>query len=115
MSGRIETYTHSDSQTSNKGAATVQVACQTDFAARTPEFTSFVKKIAIMAYAVSSKVSQVSDVAHISWDDIVDEYPHLEEEKAKLEDVIKEKVELKHAVILAVVPHWTIETSEEAA
>lgn len=115
MPGRIETYIHSDSQTKNKGAATVQVTCQTDFAARTDVFASFVKKVAVMAYGVSSNVSQLNDVAYISWEDIIKDFPVLAEEKKAVEAEIKEKVELKHAVVLALNPHWSIDTPEEAA
>jgi len=115
MPGRIETYVHSDSQTSNKGAAIAQVTCQTDFAAKTVGFIAFAKKVAKMAYAVSAGVSQLNDVAYISWDDVVKEFPDLIEDKKNLEADLKEKIELKHAVVLAVTPHWTIDTPEEAA
>lgn len=114
MPGRIETYTHSDSQTSNKGAAIVQMSCQTDFAAKTVGFIAFANKIAKMAYAVSAGVSQPNDVAYISWDDIVKDFPDLANDKAVLEGELKEKIEMKHAVVLAVTPHWTIDTPEEA-
>jgi translation elongation factor EF-Ts len=109
MAGQIETYLHSDSQTPHKGAAVVQVTCESDFGARTVDFISFTKRVAVLAYAVSGDAPQLlKDVAYIRWDDIIKGYPEIAEEHTKLEAKIKEKVELKHAYILALCPHWEV-------
>lgn len=109
MPGRIETYVHSDSTTQNKGGALVDLACQTDFAAKTPEFVAFAKKVARMAYAASANTTQVSEVATIRWDDIVNLFPEMETERAALSKEVKEEIVLVNAVVLAVTPHWAIE------
>lgn len=50
MPGRIEIYVHSDMLTQNKGGAIVELLCETDFAAKTPEFIEFAKKLAKLIY-----------------------------------------------------------------
>lgn len=105
--GRIESYIHSDSQTANKGAAMILVTCETDFAARTPEFIAFVKIIAIRAYAVSGNAKAINGIAKPTWKNIIEEYPDLAVVKKNLEKKIKEKVELKHALVLSLDPQWT--------
>lgn len=109
MPGRIETYVHSDSSTQNKGGAIVEVTCQTDFAAKTPEFAAFAKKVARMAYAASGAYAQESkDLAQVSWKDIVNLFPDLESEREALAKEIKEQIGLRQALILALVPHWSV-------
>lgn len=80
--GRIETYTHSDKSTSNKGVAVVGVYCQTDFAAKTPEFIAFCKEVAKFAYASE----------YPSWNEICDTFPSILRWHYELEKLLKEKV-----------------------
>lgn len=79
--GRIETYTHSDKSTANKGVAVVGVYCQTDFAAKTPEFIAFCKDVAKFAYA-----------SYPSWYEICENFPSIAEHHHQLEKLLKEKV-----------------------
>ena len=90
MTGRIETYIHSDSITANKGAAIVRVTCQTDFAAKTTDFIVFTKLVANRAYAASADV----------WQDVVNMFPEMETERTNLENILKEKIEITEAVVL---------------
>jgi translation elongation factor EF-Ts len=81
-SGRIEHYIHNDAITPNKGGALVKVVCDTDFAARTPEFVQFARKVAKFAYAASAA----------SWNDIVVVYPEMADELRELQQVLKERI-----------------------
>jgi translation elongation factor EF-Ts len=81
--GRIETYTHSDKSTANKGVAVVGVYCQTDFAAKTPEFIAFCKELAKFAYASEE---------YPSWYEICDTFPSILRQHYELEKLLKETV-----------------------
>lgn len=84
--GRIECYLHSDSTTPNKGGVMYRVACQTDFAAKTPEFIEFAKKIGKFIYACPHK-SQL-------WRMVCATFPELEQERVELEKKLKEKIDV---------------------
>lgn len=90
MVGRIETYTHSDSITQNKGAAIVKVECDTDFAARTGDVIAFAKLTASRAYAASADV----------WQDVVNMFPEMETDRKNLAALLKEKIEVSEIVVL---------------
>ncbi len=53
INGRIESYIHSDSLTSNKGGVIVKITCDTDFGAKTEEFIEFCKYTAKLCYAAN--------------------------------------------------------------
>ncbi len=94
--GRVETYVHSDLHTANKGGAIILVECQTDFAARTQMFIAFAKKCAKMFYA-SSHLHE-----NPTWEDVVEIFPDLIEEKATLETELKEKIAVVDSAILTI-------------
>lgn len=109
MPGRIETYIHSDGTTQDKGGAMVEVTCQTDFVAKTPEFIAFAKKVAKMAYATSGNVAQYQqEMAKVTWKDIVELFPDLENDRLALSSEIKESIDLKQAIVLALNSHWSV-------
>jgi translation elongation factor EF-Ts len=90
MNGRIETYTHSDSTTPNKGGALVAVICDTDFGARTPEFVDFTRSVARWAYgAVAS-----------TWLDLCAVFPEAEARRREVEGVLREKVLVKEMQVV---------------
>ena len=90
MAGRIETYTHSDSVTENKGACVIHVRCESDFGARTQRFKDFAKEAAKFCYGVSASC----------WDDVKDVFPHMEEERIDLEEELKEKISINDIFIM---------------
>jgi len=86
MPGRIETYIHSDAITQNKGGCLIEVSCQTDFAAKEPEFVKFCKDLARWCYGFS--IEKWEDIAVIPMD------TGLPERKRSLEDLLGEEVKL---------------------
>ena len=88
MAGRVVSYIHSDSITANKGGSIVSVECSTDFAARTEEFIKFSNKVAKFTYATGQH-------GLIVWDDVIEVFPDLEEQRAALAKVLREKIEIK--------------------
>ncbi len=86
MPGRIETYIHSDSVTQNKGGCLIEVSCQTDFAAREPEFVKFCKDLARWCYGLN--IEKWQDIAVVPMD------TGLPERKRALEELLGEKVDL---------------------
>lgn len=108
MPGRIETYMHSDNSTHHKGGSIIELTCQTDFLAKTPEFIAFAKKVAKMAYAVSATKVQRGRVAQIEWKDIVSLFPEMETERDELAKTTKEQITFGEGVILALTTHWPI-------
>ena len=90
MVGRIETYIHSDSITPNKGGVLLCVKCDTDFAARTPEFIEFAQLAARRAYA--SGATQWSEAAEL--------FPDVEEHREALSRKLREKVSVEDIRIL---------------
>ena len=88
--GRIETYTHSDASTFNKGGAMVRVISQTDFAARTEEFMSFCRLVARFAYGAQAK----------TWKDVIHAFPDIEGTRINLEKKLKETITVGDIVIL---------------
>ena len=92
MTGRIETYTHSDKSVPNKGGAMVRVNCVTDFAARTDQFINFSKAVAKMAFA-----SQAA-----TWEDLIAAYPDLEDHRIEVSDTIREKVTIDQIALMLV-------------
>mgnify|MGYP000859495044 CR=1 FL=1 len=89
MPGRIESYLHSDNSSSNKGGSLVFIETQTDFSAKTEEFIAFAKEVAKMVYA-SDK---------LTWKDVIEVFPHIEEKRLALEKEIKEKITVHDATI----------------
>ena len=55
--GRVESYVHHDGRL----AALVEVNCETDFVARTPEFTQFCKDVAMQVAAMNPQYIQRQD------------------------------------------------------
>jgi elongation factor Ts len=56
--GRIESYLHHDGRL----AALVEVNCETDFVARTPEFVQFCRDVAMQVAAMSPRYVCVDDI-----------------------------------------------------
>jgi elongation factor Ts len=56
--GRIEVYIHPG----NRMAALIELACETDFVARTPEFIALSKELALHIAAVNPRYTNVEDV-----------------------------------------------------
>ncbi len=102
MVGRIQTYTHSDSITPNKGAAVVKVECDTDFAARTGGFIAFAETVAKYSYGACAQMVDKSShgTGADAWETIVIIFPDLEELRVKLEKELKEKIRVTEIVIL---------------
>ena len=100
MNGRIEVYMHSDSVTEHKGAAFVRVLTDTDFAARTDEFKTFASDCAKYAYGALLDV----DCAYLSgpsvWKQIVEKFPHLDEQRKLLERELRERISVTEVAIL---------------
>lgn len=94
--GRIETYIHSDKSTENKGVAVVGVYCQTDFAAKTLEFISFCKSVAMFVYAASAL-----DI-DCTWDAIAEEFPEIESTRRAVEAKLKETITINDHQICVV-------------
>ena len=90
MVGRIETYIHSDHITPNKGGVILCVKCDTDFAARTPEFIGFSKLAAMRSFAAGSE----------DWNAVADLFPDVEEARIDLQKKLKETVAIEHIRIL---------------
>lgn len=88
MAGRIVSYIHSDSITANKGGSIVNVECSTDFAARTEEFIKFSDRVAKMAYASGLH-------GLVAWDDVVEVFADLEDQRSGLAKLLREKIEVK--------------------
>ena len=57
--GRVESYLHHDGRL----AALVEVNCETDFVARTPEFAQFCKDVAMQVAAMSPRYVRREDAA----------------------------------------------------
>ena len=98
MPGRIETYTHSDSTTENKGACIVKIACETDFGAKTDEFKAFCKYAARMIYAAGTPKTI---------DDVIVLFPEFKEHHEATVEALKEFVLVRDFKILL------LETDEE--
>jgi translation elongation factor EF-Ts len=103
MAGRIEVYLHSDGTTQNKGGAMVEVTCQTDFGAKSPEFLSFAKFVARMVYGFEAK----------TWKELIDLVPEAYDKKVALEKEIGEKVTLRQISRMVITPDYVLD--EEAA
>ncbi len=56
--GRIETYLHHDGRL----AALIEVNCETDFVARTPEFVQFCRDAAMQVAAMNPRYVQVEEI-----------------------------------------------------
>ena len=98
MAGRIETYTHSDSTTENKGAIIVKVTTTTDFAARTDVFKAFARRVAMLAYGAlrMRKYIAAADV----WPMVIEKFPELETERQQVERELREPVTVSDVALL---------------
>ena len=92
MTGRIESYLHSDMTTPNKGGAMVRVESDTDFGSRTDAFVAFARGVAKRAYA-----AQAGD-----WKDVVALFPEMETQRLTLQTELREKVTVSEITILNV-------------
>lgn len=90
MVGRIETYIHSDHITPNKGGVILCVKCDTDFAARTPEFIEFSEMAAKRVYGADAQ----------TWEDAITVFPEMEERRIELQEKIRETVAVEAIQIL---------------
>ena len=90
MNGRIETYTHSDSITPNKGAAVVKIECDTDFGAKTAEFIAFARLVARRAYGASAVI----------WQNVINAFPEMESERKSVEKMLKEKINVSEIAVV---------------
>ncbi len=90
MAGRIESYVHTDSVVANKGGCLVEVVCQTDFAAKTDAFVAFAKKVAKLVFGYGA----------CGWQEMVEHCPDLEAERCRLEQDLKEQIQVRRVVAL---------------
>jgi translation elongation factor EF-Ts len=90
--GRVESYSHSDSITQNKGGSLVKVTCDSEAGSRTREFITFVKMVARYAYASSAQ----------SWDSMKLVYPALEQDLLRICAVLNEHVAVDEVVVMKV-------------
>lgn len=116
MNGRIETYIHSDSINQNKGGVMVKVSCESDFAAKTPEFIEFCQEVARLCYAVLAVKEDKATIipSFICMlglnfvakrpEDVIEEISEMFEgfanRKADLEKSLKEKIKVEEIVLL---------------
>jgi hypothetical protein len=91
--GRVETYTHSDGTTENKGVCVVRIDCQSEFGAKVEAFKAFCKHAAMLCYGAQSEI----------WADVIVMFPELEQERLDLEEVLKEKITIKRIVIVTLI------------
>lgn len=75
--GLIETYSHAGGQV----VAVVELACETDFVARTAEFKKLAHELAMQAAAMNPK----------NVDELLKQ-PYIREEKIKVGDLVKEAI-----------------------
>lgn len=97
--GRIECYVHSDNTTENKGAALIKVTTDTDFGAQTAIFKEFTQQAAKYAFAVFGR-ARVFVGGPTTWEQIIQQYPHLEPIREAAERELKECVKVVEVVIL---------------
>ena len=90
MAGRVESYIHYDSITKNKGGCLICVICETDFAAKTPNFIAFCQEAAKLAYATDA----------MYWENVIAEFPQAEVHRKEVEAALKEKIEVARIGIL---------------
>ena len=92
MAARIGNYIHSDKCTPCKGGCLAKIVCQTDFAAKTPEFSAFANRVAMLAFGF-----QESDAKKL-----YEVVPSLHEEIRLLKESLKEKIWITEIVFLTV-------------
>jgi translation elongation factor EF-Ts len=95
--GQVQSYIHSTATEPGKGGAIVKVLCQTDFASRTEQFTTFVKQAARLAYGASAAGHEVT-----TWTQVREMFPELEEQRKHLSEELGEKILLANLVVLTV-------------
>ena len=100
MEGRIESYTHSDSITENKGGSLIKLVCQTDFAARTDEFKSLSSYVAKMAYAAFA--SSVGSAEAFRQQDLYDVFPEVKEKIEETSKLLKEEIKIFEIVVIVI-------------
>jgi translation elongation factor EF-Ts len=101
--GRVETYTHSDGTTQNKGCCIIRIDCQSEFGAKVEAFKAFCKHAAMLCYGAQSEI----------WADVIAMFPDLEQERLKLEEVMKEKITIKRIVIVTLVQDVWVKPEEK--
>ncbi len=90
--GRVESYVHHNGRL----GALVEVNCETDFVARTPEFLQFCREVAMQVAAMSPRYIRAEDVPsdrRLSPEEIKDvcllEQPFVKDPKATVHDLLK--------------------------
>jgi hypothetical protein len=94
MNGRIETYLHSDISIQNKCGSMVRITCQSEQGAKTEEFIGFCKDVAKYSCGFNKD----------RWIDLIEVYPDIEVKKNEIQKILKEKIEIKDILLLAVTP-----------
>ena len=87
--GIVTTYVHGDNVTENKGAAVAKVTCRSDFAARTPQFGEFAKRVAKLGYAASFDEELP----------MAEQFPEIEDERKQLERDLKEEIVIEEVLV----------------
>ena len=87
--GRIAHYIHTDRITEAKGGCLARVICDTDFAAKTPEFIAFADEVARLAYGSNST----------TWEGIIITFPFMEDRRRDLAKLLKEKITITNIAI----------------
>lgn len=98
MAGRIESYIHSDAHTKNKGGILMEIATQTDFAARNEDFIEFCKRAAKMAYAAKDELWL--DDENNYWHKVARTFPDIEGERKELSFRLREEIEIRQVRII---------------
>ena len=81
--GRVETYLHHDGRI----AAIVEVNCETDFVARTPEFVQFCRDVAMQVAAMSPQ--SIEPAAGAPESDALLSQPFIKDQGATVWDLLK--------------------------
>ena len=92
MPGRVEAYTHSDESIPNKIGCLVEVTCDSDFGAKTEEFSAFCKHVAMMICGHMAR----------NWNELVDQRPCMMQEKKEVEEKIGERVEVTRIALILI-------------
>ena len=86
--GRVEAYLHHDGRI----AALVEVGCETDFVARTPDFIQFCKDVAMQVAAMNPKALKIEEGAAVAPEDkaaYLFEQPFIKDSSQKIGDMLQ--------------------------
>ena len=114
--GRLEVYMH----TGNRMAALIELSCETDFVARTDDFISLAREIAMQVAAMNPRYIRVEDVPEgsVPSDTKPEKYyeetvllaqPYVKEPSQTIEDRIKATVaKVRENIVVRRIQRWEI-------